>query len=82
MKMPFILTLAGLAIGFALPGLAQEQDTVAPEVRQQIEAVTTRREEAYNKYDAAAWAPSTRKTRSMSGRGCQKVVPLSVCQLS
>jgi hypothetical protein len=56
MKMPFILTLAGLAIGFALPGLAQEQDTVAPEVRQQIEAVTARREEAYNKYDAAAWA--------------------------
>jgi hypothetical protein len=52
MKMPFILTVAGLAIGFALPGLAQEQDTVAAEVRQQIEAVTTRREEAYNKYDA------------------------------
>jgi ketosteroid isomerase-like protein len=45
-----------LAIGFALPGLAQEQNTVDPEVRQQIEAVTKRREEAYNKYDAAAYA--------------------------
>jgi len=56
MKMTFILTLAGLAIGFALPALAQEQNTVDPEVRQQIEAVTKRREEAHNKHDAAAWA--------------------------
>ena len=54
--MTFILILAGLAIGFALPGLAQEQDEVDSEVRQQIEAVTKRREEAYNKHDAAAWS--------------------------
>ena len=54
--MTFILALAGLAIAFALPGLAQEQDEVDPEVRQQIEAVTKRREEAYNKHDAAAWS--------------------------
>ena len=54
--MPFILTFAGLAIGFAAPALAQEQNSVDPEVRQQIEAVTKRREEAYNKHDAAAWA--------------------------
>jgi hypothetical protein len=41
-----------------LPCLASrtEQNTVDPEVRQQIEAVTKRREEAYNKYDAAAYA--------------------------
>jgi hypothetical protein len=45
-----------LAIGVAAPALAQEQNTVDPEIRQQIEAVTKRREEAYNKYDAAAWA--------------------------
>jgi ketosteroid isomerase-like protein len=56
MKMPFILTLAGLAIGVAAPALAQEQNTVDPEVRQQIEAVTKSREEAFNKYDAAAYA--------------------------
>ena len=37
--MTFILILAGLAIGFALPGLAQEQNAVDPEVRQQIEVV-------------------------------------------
>jgi hypothetical protein len=55
MKMPFILTLVGLAIGFVVPGLAQEQNAVDPELCQQIEAVTKRREEAYNKYDAAAW---------------------------
>jgi hypothetical protein len=54
--MRLLSILAGLGIGIAAPALAQEQDTVAPEVRQQIEAVTTRREEAYNKYDAAAWA--------------------------
>jgi hypothetical protein len=56
MKMTFILAFAGLAIGFALPGLAQEQDEVDSEVRQQIEAVTKRREEAYNKHDAATWS--------------------------
>ena len=56
MKMPFILTLAGLAIFFVAPTLAQEQNSVDPEVRQQIEAVTKSREEAYNKHDAAAYA--------------------------
>jgi uncharacterized protein (TIGR02246 family) len=56
MKMPFILTLAGLAIGFAVPALAQEQNTLDPEVRQQIEAVVKKHEQAYNEYDAAAFA--------------------------
>jgi hypothetical protein len=56
MKMRLLSILAALAIGAAAPAVAQEQDTVAPEVRQEIEAVTKRREEAYNKYDAAAWA--------------------------
>jgi uncharacterized protein (TIGR02246 family) len=54
--MRLLLTLAGLAIGFAAPVLAQEQNTVDPEVRAQIEAVIKRMEEAYNKYDAAAYA--------------------------
>jgi ketosteroid isomerase-like protein len=56
MKMRLLTTLAALAIGVAVPAPAQEQNTVDPEVRQQIEAVTKRREEAYNKYDAAAYA--------------------------
>ena len=56
MKVRVLLTLAGLAIGFVLPGIAQEQNTVEPEVRQQIEAARLRFDEAYNKHDAAATA--------------------------
>ena len=56
MKIRLLFTLAALAIGLATPALAQLQNTVDPEVRQQIEAVTKRREEAYNKHDAAAWS--------------------------
>jgi hypothetical protein len=56
MKMRLLLTLAGLAIGFAVPAFAQDKDTVDPQVRQQIEAVLKKHEEAYNKYDAGAFA--------------------------
>jgi hypothetical protein len=63
MKMRLLFTLAALAIGVAMPALAQEKNTIDPElrsadpeIRQQIEAVTKRREEAYNKHDAAAWS--------------------------
>jgi uncharacterized protein (TIGR02246 family) len=56
MKMPLLITLAGLAIAFAVPALAQEQNTVDPEVRQQIEAVHMKFVEAQNKRDAAAIA--------------------------
>jgi hypothetical protein len=56
MKMRLLVTLAGFAIGFVLPVLAQEQNMVDPEVRQQIEAVLKMREEAINKNDAAAVA--------------------------
>jgi ketosteroid isomerase-like protein len=55
MKM-HLVALAGLAISFALPSFAQQQNTVDPEVRQQIEAAVKKHEEAYNKYDAAAYA--------------------------
>ena len=56
MNVRLLLTLAGLAIGFAVPSIAQEQNTVDPEVRQQIEAVHIKFYEAYNKRDAAAIA--------------------------
>jgi hypothetical protein len=56
MKIRFLLTLAGLAIGFAVPTIAQEQNTVDPQVRQQIEALFMQFQEAYNKHDAAALA--------------------------
>jgi ketosteroid isomerase-like protein len=55
MKMRLV-ALAGLAISFALPSFAQQQNTVDPEVREQIEAAVKKHEEAYNKYDAAAYA--------------------------
>jgi hypothetical protein len=56
MKIRLLLALAGLAIGFAPPILAQEKNTVDPEVLQQIEPVYTKYDEAYNKNDAAAIA--------------------------
>jgi hypothetical protein len=36
MKIRLLLTLAGLAIGLAMPAVVQEQNTVDPEVRQHI----------------------------------------------
>ena len=56
MRIRLILTLVGLAVGIVVPVLAQEKDTVDPQVRQQIEAVLRKHEEAYNEYDAAAFA--------------------------
>ena len=54
--MRLIIALVGLAISFALPTFSQDQNTVDPEVRQQIEAVHTKFVEAQNKGDAAALA--------------------------
>jgi ketosteroid isomerase-like protein len=54
MKTLVLLALAGLAIGFPAPTLAQEQKAVDPEVRQQIEALSLKFVEARNKHDAAA----------------------------
>ena len=56
MKIRLLLVLVGLAIGFPAPALAQEQNTVDPQVRQQIEAVHMKFCEARNKHDAAAIA--------------------------
>ena len=56
MKIRTVVALVGSAISFALPISAQQQDTVTPEVRQQIEAVLMKFDEAYNKHDAAAIA--------------------------
>jgi uncharacterized protein (TIGR02246 family) len=56
MKMRSLLALAGLVFGFTWLGVGQEQNTVDPEVRQEIEAVLTKYENAFNKNDAAAIA--------------------------
>ncbi len=53
MQMPFVI-LIGLAIGLAVPNSAQEQNTVDPEVRQEIETSLRNFGEAHNKHDAAA----------------------------
>jgi uncharacterized protein (TIGR02246 family) len=56
MKLRLVPAIAGLAICVVLPAIAEEQNAVDPEVRQQIEAVLTKYEDAYNKNDAAAIA--------------------------
>jgi hypothetical protein len=55
MKTRLLFMFAASAIGFAVPILAQEQNTVDPEVRQQIEAALIRCNEAYNRDDAATF---------------------------
>jgi uncharacterized protein (TIGR02246 family) len=56
MKIRTVVTLVGLAISFTVPISAQQSNTVDPEVRQQIEAVLMKFDEAYNKHDATAIA--------------------------
>ncbi|MGB9277274.1 MAG: nuclear transport factor 2 family protein [Terrimicrobiaceae bacterium] len=56
MKIKLLLALTGLAFGFALPILAQEQRAIDPQDRQQIEALFMKFQEAHNKRDAAAIA--------------------------
>jgi hypothetical protein len=52
--MRLLPALAGLTISFAVPVPAQEQNTVEPEVRQQIEALFKKLDDAYNENDLAA----------------------------
>jgi hypothetical protein len=56
MKNRSIVAILGMVISFALPTFSQDQNTVDPEVRRQIEAALKMREEAINKSDAAAVA--------------------------
>ncbi len=53
MKTRLLFIIAGSIIGLALPVVAQEQNAVDPEVRQQIEAAHMKFDEAYNRSDAA-----------------------------
>jgi hypothetical protein len=52
MKIRLLQTLAAFAISFAAPALAEEQNTVDSEARQQIEALIAKQDEAFNKSDA------------------------------
>jgi uncharacterized protein (TIGR02246 family) len=49
-----LVALVVLAMSFALPIFAQDQNTVDPDVRQQIEAAYAKFVEAYNKNELAA----------------------------
>jgi uncharacterized protein (TIGR02246 family) len=54
MKIRLIVALVGLAIGFTRSTFAQ--DTIDPKIAQQIRALETKFDEAFNKNDAAALA--------------------------
>ena len=56
MKIRLAVAIAAMAISFAFPTFAQEQNAVDPEVRQQIEATYNKRIDALKKQDAAAVA--------------------------
>jgi uncharacterized protein (TIGR02246 family) len=55
-KVRLLLALVGLAITFAVPAFAQQQDTVDPEIAEQVRALATKYDEAFNQNDAAAIA--------------------------
>ena len=56
MKIRLLLALVGLALGYAVPAFAQEKDTVDPQIRQQLDALSEKYTEAFNKNNAAAIA--------------------------
>jgi ketosteroid isomerase-like protein len=56
MKRYLLLALTGLAIGFAVPTLAQQTNTPDPQLRQQLLALAKKFEDAWDNNDAAALA--------------------------
>jgi hypothetical protein len=55
-KIRLIVALVGLATSFALPAFAQQDDTVDPQVVQQLRVLDRKTEEAYKKGYATARA--------------------------
>jgi uncharacterized protein (TIGR02246 family) len=56
MKIRLVVALGGLAMTFALPAFAQQNNKVDPKVEQQIRALAAKYDEAINRHDAAAVA--------------------------
>jgi ketosteroid isomerase-like protein len=56
MKMRLLLTVAELAIGFALPAFTQQSDPVDSRLAQQIRVLAMKYDEAINKHDGVAVA--------------------------
>jgi ketosteroid isomerase-like protein len=56
MKIRLVVALLGSAISFALPAFAQQTNTPDPQLREQLDALAKKNEQAYNNGDAAALA--------------------------
>jgi ketosteroid isomerase-like protein len=56
MEIRLVVALVGLAISFALPIFAQQKDAADPQMRQQLDALSQKYDEAFNNGDAAALA--------------------------
>jgi uncharacterized protein (TIGR02246 family) len=56
MNRRLVVALVGLAIGSALPAIAQEKDKVDPKIEQQIRILAANYDAAINKHDPAAVA--------------------------
>ena len=56
MKFRLLITIAALLIGFSGPARAQDKNMVEPQVRQQVEALNLKYDEAFNQNDAEAVA--------------------------
>jgi len=56
MKMRLLLALVGLAVSFASPAFAQQKDTVDPETAQQVRALASNYDAAFNRQDAVSVA--------------------------
>src|ERR1700733_7160481 len=56
MKIHCLLALAGLEIGFTVPTVAQQKDTVDPQIAEEARALAAKYDDAFNRNDAAAVA--------------------------
>jgi ketosteroid isomerase-like protein len=56
MKICLVVALVGLAISFAVPAFAQQKDAADSQIREQLDALDEKYDEAFNNGDAAALA--------------------------
>jgi ketosteroid isomerase-like protein len=56
MKIRLVVALVGLAISFAVPAFAQQKDAADSPIRQQLDTLGQKYDEAFNNDDAAALA--------------------------
>jgi ketosteroid isomerase-like protein len=56
MKIRLVVVLVGLAISFAVPAFARQKDAADSQIRQQLDALGQKYDEAFNNGDAAALA--------------------------